>query len=143
MIQALTIPQSSSQKSLLFVRIRPIYMIETVVKLMGVANIIAHDQYGRLAAVYDDSSSAVCRFSGKRALFAYGSKVAHSCYANATYSSKTAYYTRSYPQSKRATSSLFPTLIATILFRPILDERTRPSLWQLRLCTGIDSTYLW
>ena len=65
--------------------------VEKIIKLLGVSNINSHEYYGTPSeAFYDVVSESQRLHSGKSALFAYGSKVAHSCHPNASYSSKTA-----------------------------------------------------
>jgi len=65
--------------------------VDKVVQLIGVSNINAHEYYGRPAEAFHEVESTEARISsGKSALFAYGSKIAHSCCPNATYTSKTA-----------------------------------------------------
>lgn len=64
--------------------------VEKVIKLMGVSNINAHEYYGKPTEAFYEVIAVARRISsGQSALFAYGSKVAHSCCSNATYSSKT------------------------------------------------------
>lgn len=65
--------------------------VENITKLIGVCNINTHEYYGRPPEdFYDIVSESRRSGSGRTALFAYGSKVAHSCCPNTSYSSKTA-----------------------------------------------------
>ena len=73
-----------------FPRYSAVLGVDKMVKLIGVSNINAHEYNGRPPeAFYDVVSEARRLSSGRSALFAYGSKVAHSCCSNATYTSKT------------------------------------------------------
>jgi SET domain len=63
---------------------------ETIHKLVGVIEINAHEYYGHRDSQYAEVTTFASRLSsGRTALFAFGSKVSHSCFPNVSYSSKT------------------------------------------------------
>ena len=64
--------------------------VDKVTKLIRVANINAHEYTGKPAEAFQEVFMFGDRVpSGKSALFAYGSKIAHSCCPNMMYTSKT------------------------------------------------------
>jgi hypothetical protein len=66
---------------------------ELTLKLLATAETNAHEYYGRPAGDFQETCSVDAmiarRTSGRAALFVYGSKVAHSCHPNISYTSKT------------------------------------------------------
>lgn len=63
--------------------------VRTIHKLLAISNTNAHEYYGKVASEFHEIRGAGEIRSGRSALFLYGSKVAHDCNPNTSYTSKT------------------------------------------------------